>query len=299
MLTYTLDIEKGSLWLRTTPSEFALRQPYFCTEAGIFYAGRDFNTVRDHKDSYLLFYTIAGSGIISQNHASIRLTPGQVLLINCRTPQSYGTDPDTGFWTHYWVHLDGSGVRALEDLLIPEGKNTVFTAREDSLQAHFDTLLRNLENTSSETVLRISLAAHQILTDLILQKSSSYPRNQKLIMKTADYIAAHYRSNVSLPELLEIAGMSKAYYMRLFRQYIGTTPYNYLLSLRITKARELLEVTDLSVHEIAMETGFSDDASFSTRFSAMTGISPSRYRKDAITRKQVSQSAAARKTDAR
>ncbi len=297
MLTYTLDIEKGSLWLRTTPSEFALKQPYCCTEAGIFYAGRNFNTVRDYKDSYLLFYTIAGCGIVSQNHASVKLQPGQALLINCRTPQSYGTDPDTGFWTHYWVHLDGSGVRALEDLLIPDGKNTVFTASEDSLQAQFDILLRNLENTSSETVLRISLAAHQIMTSLILQRSSAYSRNQKLIMKTADYIASRCCSDISLPELLKIAGMSRAYYLRLFRQYIGTTPHNYLLSLRITKAKELLEVTDLSIHEIAMETGFSDDASFSTRFSAMAGISPSRYRKDAITRKQVSQSADTEKTD--
>lgn len=39
----------------------------------------------------------AGCGIVSQNHASVKLQPGQALLINCRTPQSYGTDPDTGF----------------------------------------------------------------------------------------------------------------------------------------------------------------------------------------------------------
>ena len=81
--------------------------------------------------------------------------------------------------------------------------------------------------------------------------------------------------------------MSKAWYMRMFRKYIETTPYNHILSLRITKAKEYLEVTDMTVHEIAMATGFSDDPSFSTRFSAMTGMSPLKYRKEAITRKQL------------
>ena len=73
MLTYNLDIEQGSLWLRTTPNEFALKQPYYCTEAGIFLARRDFNTERDFKDSYLLFYTIEGCGIIEQDGSTIRL----------------------------------------------------------------------------------------------------------------------------------------------------------------------------------------------------------------------------------
>lgn len=74
--------------------------------------------------------------------------------------------------------------------------------------------------------------------------------------------------------------------MHLFRQYMGTTPYNFMLNLRITKAKELLEVTEWTIHEIAMKTGFSDDAAFSTRFSAIVKISPLKYRREAITKIQ-------------
>ena len=107
-------------------------------------------------------------------------------------------------------------------------------------------------------------------------------------MKSADHIASHYNEPFDLDTLLKISHMSKSYYMRLFRQYTGTTPYNYALSLRITKAKELLEVTDMTVHEIAMETGFCDDAAFSTRFSSIVKTSPLKYRKEAITKKQIS-----------
>lgn len=285
MLTYNLDIEKGSLWLRCTPSEFALKQPFTCTEAGIFYARKKFNTIRDSKDSCLLFLTLEGCGIITQNDTTVRLTPGRALFMNCRSPQSYCTDPETGKWTHYWIHMDGEGVRALEELLLRENRIHAFDA-DESLVPLFDKVLKNMENQSAYTVMTVSLAIHQILTHLITHNTVAVSQNQKSIRQTADWLAVHYNEPMDLDALLDMAGMSKAYYMRLFRQYIGTTPYNYMLSLRMTKARELLEVTDMTIHEIAMETGFSDDAAFSTRFSAMVGISPLKYRKTAITRHQ-------------
>ena len=286
MLAYNLDVEPGSLWLRNTPSEFALQQPFFCTEAGVFYAKENFNTSRDFKDSFLLFYTAEGSGIIRQNGVSMKLMPGQALLLNCRTPQSYLTDPEAGRWTHYWAHIDGSGMKGMEELLIPEKKICTLSADSGQIIHRFDRILKNLENTSVYTVLQISLSVHEILSDLIISNTVPRSHNQQLIMNAADYIAAHWNESVELSDLLEISHMSRSYFMRLFRQYIGTTPYNYMLSLRITRAKEYLEMTDMTVHEIAAASGFSDDASFSTRFSAMAGMSPLKYRRNAITRRQ-------------
>lgn len=286
MLKYNLDIEDGSLWLRSTPTELALKQPFYCTEAGIFLAGKKFDTIRDYKDSYLLFLTMEGCGIIEQNGTAVKLMPHQALFMNCRSPQTYYTDPEAGIWRHYWAHIDGTGIQGLEPLLIPDQKLTAMNTNYESLRMEFDNLLKNLENTSSETILSISLSIHRILTDPVLYSSTSYSANQQIIMKTADYIRARCCENIQLETLLDMAGMSKSYYMRLFRRYTGTTPYNYALSLRITKAREMLEMTDMTIHEIAMETGFSDDAAFSTRFSAMAGMSPLKYRKSAITRQQ-------------
>ena len=55
MLTYTMDIEKRSTWFRSTPSETGRSLPFFCTEAGTFYARERFVTERSHKDAYLVF----------------------------------------------------------------------------------------------------------------------------------------------------------------------------------------------------------------------------------------------------
>ena len=73
--------------------------------------------IRDR--SYILFYTLRGAGLIEQGESHVVLSTGQALLLNCRTPQSYCTAPGQSCWHHYWVHLDGAGVAAMEPLLLP------------------------------------------------------------------------------------------------------------------------------------------------------------------------------------
>lgn len=93
MLTYNMDVEERSTWLRATPGAAAQAQPFYCTEAGNFYGRAHFATARTDKESYLLFYTLSGSGLIEQNDQRVELPAGSALLLNCRTPQSYCTAP--------------------------------------------------------------------------------------------------------------------------------------------------------------------------------------------------------------
>lgn len=93
MLTYNMDVEGRSVWLRTTLNAAALAQPYYCTEAGLFYGRERFATARLNKESFLLFYTLAGAGLIEQNGIQTELTPGQALLINCRPPKDTAPRP--------------------------------------------------------------------------------------------------------------------------------------------------------------------------------------------------------------
>lgn len=93
MLTYTMDVLPESIWLRTTPGASAMGQPYVCTEAGQYLAQGHFSTARTHKESYLLFYTLRGAGLIEQGDDRVLLRAGQALLMDCRKPQRYATAP--------------------------------------------------------------------------------------------------------------------------------------------------------------------------------------------------------------
>ena len=97
--------------------------------------------------------------------------------------------------------------------------------------------------------------------------------NRTLIEHAAEFIRQHYAEPLSLDRLLAQTPVSKSWFLRLFRQYMGTTPYNFLLSTRITRAKELLVLTDFSISEIAHQS-LGDESNFSTRFAAMVGQSP-------------------------
>ena len=103
-----------------------------------------------------------------------------------------------------------------------------------------------------------------------------------MILQAAETLRQNYQQELSLAGLMADAHMSKSYFLRLFRRYMGTTPYNYLVNFRITQAKELLVLTDHTVSEIAREVGFGDASNFSTRFSRATGQSPLQYRKNAL-----------------
>ena len=260
MLTYNMDVTPESIWKRTTLSEAERAQPYSCTEAGLFYAQQRFSTARTDKESYILFYTLRGAGLIEQDGNHVVLETGQALLLNCRTAQSYCTAPGQSCWHHYWVHLDGAGVAAMEQM----------------------------ELGTVDSMVQTGLALHEMLA-LCAQSlfaQAEMTTNRQLILQAAETLRKNYRQELSLADLLSSAHMSKSYFLRLFRRYMGTTPYNYLVNFRITQAKELLVLTDHSISEIAQEAGFGDASNFSTRFAKATGQSPMQYRKSTLKSKE-------------
>lgn len=284
MLTYNMDVEERSLWLRATPGAAVLAQPFYCTEAGHFYGRSRFATARTDKESYLLFYTVAGAGLIEQGSQQVELPAGSALLLNCRTPQSYCTAPGQQSWQHTWVHLDGAGVANLAETLLPQNRLTPVRVSAWEMQPLFDTIFAEWDRGTVAAQIETGLTLHRMLALLAarLLAGDASRSNRALIEQATGYIRAHYAEPLSLDALLAQTPVSKSWFLRLFRQYTGTTPYNFLLSTRITRAKELLVLTDFAVSEIAHQVGFGDESNFSTRFTAMVGQSPQQYRKSAM-----------------
>lgn len=288
MLTYNMDVTPESIRKRTTLSEAERAQSYSCTEAGLFYAQQRFSTARTDKESYILFYTLRGAGLIEQDGNHVVLETGQALLLNCRTAQSYCTAPGQSCWHHYWVHLDGAGVAAMEPLLLPDKKLTPVQLTGVRMQELFELVLEQMELGTVDSMVQTGLALHEMLA-LCAQSlfaQAEMTTNRQLILQAAETLRKNYRQELSLADLLSSAHMSKSYFLRLFRRYMGTTPYNYLVNFRITQAKELLVLTDHSISEIAQEAGFGDASNFSTRFAKATGQSPMQYRKSTLKSKE-------------
>ncbi|MBN2982322.1 response regulator transcription factor [Cohnella algarum] len=98
------------------------------------------------------------------------------------------------------------------------------------------------------------------------------------IDRALDYINARYLESLTLQEVADAVHVSKNYFSILFKKITGHNFIDYVILLRVQKARELLVTTDLKVYEVAEQSGFNDVKYFSKLFKKMTGCSPVDYR---------------------
>lgn len=97
--------------------------------------------------------------------------------------------------------------------------------------------------------------------------------------KMLRYLSEHYAEEISLENLAASANISKSECARCFNESLGTTPYNYLIELRLAKAADLLENSDMPVGEIAADVGFHQLSYFGKVFREKAGCSPREYRR--------------------
>ncbi|MUG98056.1 helix-turn-helix domain-containing protein [Scytonema sp. UIC 10036] len=168
--------------------------------------------------------------------------------------------------------------------LIPE-----FMNRQDALlQGIFLTLREEVEVgkiggdllvDSLKTTLAIHLLRKYCTTQPKLS-SHSDGLSQLTLQKVREYIHEHLDGNLKLVELSAIAQISPYHFLRLFKQQVGITPHQYILQSRIEKAKYLLQHSNLSIANIALRTGFSDQSHLTRCFKRMVGVTPKKRMKD-------------------
>lgn len=104
--------------------------------------------------------------------------------------------------------------------------------------------------------------------------------NKKYIVgKIRKYMEEHYREKISLDQIATNMYLSPFYISKLFKSETGDTPINYLISLRMGKAKELLDTSpDISVQAVAFAVGYEDAYHFSKLFKKYYGLSPMYYK---------------------
>ncbi len=98
------------------------------------------------------------------------------------------------------------------------------------------------------------------------------------ISELLGYMERHYAEPLSVEDLMQVANMSQTTLMRKFKEIMRRTPIDYLIRLRITKARELLRRSKMSITDVAFEVGFTDSNYFARQFRKVAGVSPREYR---------------------
>ncbi len=104
-------------------------------------------------------------------------------------------------------------------------------------------------------------------------------RETERVRRMLSYIQMHYSENISIKQISDSAFISKRECLRCFKEIIKITPIQYVIELRISKAKQLLLETDMPIIDICMSSGFDDQSYFTKVFRKKTGLPPLKFRK--------------------
>ena len=130
-----------------------------------------------------------------------------------------------------------------------------------------------------EVLVRLSMLWSILLKNLKIPDAVPETKEAVRMRKILGFIEAHYAEELSLEMLSESAGISNSEAIRCFKKVMQTTPYRYLMDVRLAKAESLLRETTLPISEIAFRTGFNQQAYFGKCFREKMNCSPREYRR--------------------
>ena len=115
-----------------------------------------------------------------------------------------------------------------------------------------------------------------------LDKDSEVHSHVEAIRIPVQYVRDNYHENICIKELAKISHLSVSALERRFKKYLGKTPNQFIMEVRLESARRDLVESDLPVAQIAYQSGFSEPSYFSKKFKALFGCLPSELRDQAL-----------------
>lgn len=265
-----------------TPSHFARTNLIHLQEIGELTARCPHTSRREHLSSFLFFIILSGSGRLEYENAAYPLHAGDCVFLDCKKAYAHSTSED--LWTLMWVHFYGPNVKNIYEKYTERGGAPWFHAKN---RQEYERLLDEIYHIAESAAYLRDMKITEKLTSLLvlLMEESWHPENRKEVAKkqnlqaVKEYLDQHYAQPISLDFLAERFYINKYYLTRIFKEQFGVSVNHYLLEVRITRAKQLLRFTDMTVEAVGAACGIEDANYFSRVFKKTEGISPGKFRK--------------------
>lgn len=159
-----------------------------------------------------------------------------------------------------------------------------YTQHSDQLQLDMERIFKNMQGQEEGYEILIKSLLYEMMYYFYLRRSTAESfqpdrRRTVLIRQMVDYVQLHYREKLVLKEVAKQFSFSEGYFCRFFKENFHMTFGEYLQGVRLTEAEHLVRDTDMTIEQIAMETGFSDANYFTICFKKQLHQTPREYRK--------------------
>ena len=269
--TYSKDPLIGDLFLRKIGYFPRVKYHYIQKEHGCDYT--------------ILIYCTDGEGWYEIYGEKYILRKNEYIILPQNTPYAFGANNENP-WTIYWLHFKGKNCKYYQPgSCVPRSITPDNHSRLQDRLLLFEAIYHCFSLAYIPEYMRYTSAClHLFLSSFIyLEQYRSIQTfiNKDLSFsgKVIHFMQENLQYNITLEELAAHFKYSASHFSMLFQKETGSSPINYFLRLKIQKACQYIELTDLKLQDIATAIGFEEPAYFSRLFTKIMGMTPSAYRK--------------------
>ncbi|SHE86856.1 AraC family transcriptional regulator [Dysgonomonas macrotermitis] len=233
-------------------------------------------------EEYQLLYITQGQGrFTSTSQKPVNVCEGNMFLLFPGEWHTYHPDQSTG-WNEYWIGFQGINIdNRIQNGFFSKNK-PVFNVgiREEIVQLYKQAIdIARDQHTGFQQML--AGIVNHLLGYAYSQDKYSLFEDLKVtnqINKAKIIMLEHYHTSILPEEVAQRVNMSYSWFRRIFKQYTGFAPAQYILELKIQKSKELLTNTMMTSQEVAFAVGFDNSDYFCSTFKRKTGYTPIKYR---------------------
>ena len=236
------------------------------------------------RENYVLHYITEGKGYLEYRKQKIPLQKGDIFLLIPGEVPYYFADNQTP-WSYYWLGI--SGIKAQEYFNLSSIHDTAYlrSPHTKALGKFIGTIVKDTEKLDESKASQLHVISQ--LFELMHQLNALSPNldqetispSQKLYREAKHLIDIGYNSqDISIQKIADELGVHRSYLSSIFKDFHKISPKEYLLEVRMKRAKELLKTTDQPIKIIAYSVGYLDPLHFSKAFRHYYDCSPSQYR---------------------
>ncbi len=233
---------------------------------------------RDGFEHHQILFATKGKGVLKIGGQTYEMKPNQAFFLPKGVSHEYYTEGK--LWDTHWVSIAG---RCADDILKGLGLSgfAIFDFEDCSTLENYIVKMHNVINQDRVYgAFRAAGILYEFLIEFYrnIQNIKTEAELPAPLISVIRYIEICYKEPITLDRLSDIANLTPQHLCRLFKKHFNLRPTEYIMQVRISKAKRLLLSSSWEINEIALECGFNNSNYFSISFKKQEGCTPSQFR---------------------
>lgn len=233
----------------------------------------------------IIIYCTEGIGYVELSIGTFKITPNNYLIIPSDSAHNYWADEKKP-WSIYWIHFRGTQAHYYTSLLSKQSRQPVnyVSFLEERIRI-FNDLYQTIEDgyTLEGLIFNTVSLGYFLISFCFPERFSSafYEKKENIVDSAIKFMQANIEKALKLEDISSSVCLSSSQLSAKFKSKTGYSPIVYFNHLKILRACQLLQFTDMRIKEIASKFGIDDPYYFSRLFTKTMGLSPTDYRNKA------------------